>query len=60
VALLPSAGAGGALSAELGASGVPSIFPTVLSARFYPKASPDPSANLPVARALPNMASISL
>jgi hypothetical protein len=55
VALLHSDGIEGALSAGVGATGVPSTFPTVLSSRFCPKASPDPSANLPVERALPSI-----
>jgi hypothetical protein len=55
VALLHSAGIEGALLVGVGATGVPSTFPTVLSSRFCPKASPDPSANLLVDRALQNM-----
>jgi hypothetical protein len=58
VALLPSTVAVGAF--WVGVNGGPSTLIGALSVWFCPKASPDPSAYLPVAKAFPNMASISV
>jgi hypothetical protein len=58
VALLPSPTSICALSSEIRVKAGPSTLATTLLGWFYPKASLEPSANLPVAIAWPKLASI--
>jgi hypothetical protein len=60
VALLPCPPSMCPSSAVVLVKAGPSALAASLSVWFYPKASPDPNANLPVAIAWPKMASISV